>query len=95
MVQAIEKYTAELEAQQKQAQQTELQLGEQRALLRNKTADLTVAQAAIGTDLQVTSADLLAEKAHLNQIANDYQITPRGRPSHRSNQSTYFIKTSN
>ena len=73
VVQAIEKYTAELEAQQKQAQQTELQLGEQRALLRNKTADLTVAQAAIGTDLQVTSADLLAEKAHLNQIVATYQ----------------------
>ncbi|MCT0223217.1 SMC family ATPase, partial [Lactiplantibacillus plantarum] len=49
------------------------QLGEQRALLRNKTADLTVAQATIGTDLQVTSADLLAEKAHLNQIVATYQ----------------------
>ena len=73
VVQAIEKYTAELEAQQKQAQQTELQLGEQRALLHNKIADLTVAQAAIGTDLQVTSADLLAEKAHLNQIVATYQ----------------------
>ncbi|MDV0430848.1 SMC family ATPase [Lactiplantibacillus sp. DA1] len=73
VVQVIAQLTDKLEAKQKQAQQAELQLSQQRALLHNNEADLTAAQAAIGTDFQVTSTDLLTEKEHLNQTVATYQ----------------------
>ncbi|KZT78109.1 Exonuclease SbcC [Lactiplantibacillus plantarum] len=73
VIQVIAELTDALETQQKQAQQVELQLGQQQALLHSTETDLTAAQAAIGADSQETSTALLAEKEHLNQTVATYQ----------------------